>query len=170
MKNYSSVGRDGGFTLIELLTVIVVITILAGLGLGTWFELLTSSRDDERKSDTSSIARYFEKEYTENASSTYPTYPSVNSLNTDVSKLANSGIKEALAVPGSSSSSSLTAATTTASPPAGLTTETYIYQPFLASGAICTNRSEAQPCVRYKLWYLLEQNSTPQVIESKHQQ
>ena len=163
-------GQKDGFTLTEVLVVIVVITILSSIVSVAWFTLLNDARDSERISDTESVARYLEKQYTELASTSYPTYPSTASLATDITGLANSGLKDALVAPNQTGTTNLSVASSTGSPPSGLTVNTYIYQPILANGNLCTARTEAQPCVRFRLWYLLEENSTARVIESRHQQ
>ena len=159
-----------GFTIVELTIVMVVVAILAVISLSTIPGALVSARDSERRSDIQALARYFEKRYKENASTSFPTYSTTTGLNTDVSKLESGGQNLVLRAPGRSTSS-LIAATSTNDQSALVDKNTYIYQPFTSSGALCTVATQASPCVRFKIWYKLEKG-TPlvQVVDSRYQQ
>lgn len=52
-----------GFTLVELMIVLVIMTILLGLGVAMISNLQAQGRDNERKQDTGIIARGLEQYY-----------------------------------------------------------------------------------------------------------
>lgn len=81
--------RNNGFTLLELLVTFVVMVILMGLAIVMLRTTQTSTRDKERESDISVIARGLENRYDRNSILvggsgaeifTAPGYPSVNEI------------------------------------------------------------------------------------------
>ena len=158
-----------GFTIVELLIVISVIGIIMGFVFAYLPGSQLSARDSERKSDTETIARYFEQKYTTEASAMYPTYPSTTSLASAITELTDKGFDEAPIAP-RQDSSSIIAASNTANQNAIVDSSTYIYQPFSPDGSLCTSSSAALPCVRFTLWYQLETDNEVEYIESRHQQ
>lgn len=64
--------HTSGFTIVELLIVIVVIAILAALVLTAFSGVQARARDNERKSDLASVAKFLETYYIDNGA--YPPY------------------------------------------------------------------------------------------------
>lgn len=159
---------EGGLTLVELVTVITIIGILAGLSFAIVRSYQYSGRDAERVSDVESIARVFEISYLRDATSAGPSYPTTSKATTTAgySSLFKGQDLDMTRTPGTTSGTSIVAATSTTHPQAP-TIQQYIYLPLTANGALCNSTSL---CVRFLLYYRLEDSNTVEVIESMHQQ
>lgn len=169
-KNNGASSMQSGFTILELSIVIVLIVILSGIALAYMPKAQIRSRDTERLADVKTLKNYLEQKYTEDASSNYPTYVPTSSLVTTLTSIANSGLRDSIYAP-RSSSVSVSNASSNSDQASIVTISNYIYQPFLSDGSLCTSSSANQPCVRFKLWYKLEENSpSGTYIESLHQQ
>lgn len=161
---------QAGFTILEISVVIVLVVILSGIALAYIPNAQMRSRDSERLADVAALKNYFEQQYVENASSSYPTYVPTTSLASTLTTISNSGLHDSIYAPGSSSAS-VNEASSNNDQTSVVSTSNYIYQPFLSDGSLCTSSSANQPCVRFKLWYKLEENSpNGTFIESLHQQ
>ncbi len=156
-----------GFTIIETLVIVVVISILIGIGAlvdSATRNSYRSARDNERAADISSIKTIFEQYYRNN-NGTYPDTPKVTpaTINAIIPNL------EIVTAPGMSSVSLSSVAVTTALSSGDITSSQYRYQPFTLANALCTNLASAS-CVRYKLYYEKELDGQLVVVESSHQQ
>ncbi len=162
--------RADGFTIIEISVVIVLILVLTALVAASMPQARVRSRDTDRTADVVALKNYFEQRYTEDASAKYPTYPSTTSLMTDLAPLTSSGLRNSAINP-AATDVSVISATTNGDQASAVTTANYVYQPFSPDGSLCTTSSANLPCVRFKLWYKLEEN-TPSAtyLESVHQQ
>lgn len=156
-----------GFSIVELMVVIVLIGTLGLLVAVNWPAALVDARDKERNSDTSAIARYLERRYIKNAQTTFPSYPTTVSIDSELTDTNGSLVADAKLAPGRTVSSIVPAANNAAQTP---TKDQYIYQPLLSTGSLCTSSSDTQPCVRFIIWYRLERSSQIVSIESTHQQ
>ena len=157
-----------GFTIVELTTAIAVFAILITIAWSDVSFYIANARDNERASDSSAIARSFEHYYRSHVSSDgSPTYPDASQIDapSELSQIINA-TDERLVSPGSTSIS--LSATTTTTPPVP-TFNQYIYQPFTKTDVICTD-SDATPCVRFMLYYRIEQSDQVKTTESIHQQ
>ncbi|MFZ1812076.1 MAG: type II secretion system protein [Candidatus Saccharimonadales bacterium] len=162
--------KQQGFSILELAVVIVLIGLLSMLVTAYMPQAQMRSRDTERTSDIATLKNYLEQQYVEKASASYPTYPSTSSLTSDLSALTSGGLLDSTKSPGSNSSSIITASSN-GDQTSVTTKSSYIYQPYLQDGSLCTTSSANQPCVRFKLWYKLEENSpNATFVESLHQQ
>lgn len=161
---------SSGFTITELIISISVIGVLSVMSFVYLPSALQRARNNEKLTDIKSLGRFFEQRYKENASLSYPTYPSSATFSADLSALLNSGLKD-VAIPPGQSTNGVVLATSTADQTSSVTTQNYIYQPFSATGALCANHSASSPCTHYKIWYRLEDDLTPvRVLESRYQQ
>lgn len=159
-----------GFSIIELMISIAIIGVLLLLVFAYFPSTQQRARDQERIADAQTIARYLEQRYREKASTAFPSYPTTTSFASDVPQLISGGFKDASRAPGQSSNS-IVMATSNADLTAAATTQTYIYQPLLTSGALCTAATESNPCARFRIWYKLENGSpTVRLVESRYQQ
>lgn len=161
---------EPGFSMVELVIVIGIISILSTLSLGYIPDALADARDSERRSDVSTIARFFEKTYREQSSASYSTYPSVESFSNDIASLSSGGLNNALIAPRQTALSTIVASSN-GDLSSVVNVNMYIYQPLLNNGSLCQQHTASTPCSRYKLWYQLESGSNPvQVLESRFQQ
>lgn len=161
---------SSGFTIAELIISISVIGVLSVMSFVFLPSALQRARNSEKISDTKSLSRFFEQRYKENASITYPTYPSTATFSTDLNVLLNSGLKDAAIPPGKSTNGVIVASSNTDQTSAVDLGE-YIYQPLSPSGALCTTHSASSPCTHYKIWYRIEDDPSPvRVLESRYQQ
>lgn len=171
--------QEGGFTIVELLIVIVILGVMSALIVFMPDSLQESADSKEQVSDTANIARRLEAGYTaQNIGA--PSYPSTVELLSDISTRTRTMSRtdpEIFKAPGASNSSVIAATTNLTSNPAGSNTPTtsqYIYQPFNASGALCTadpsNASASSQCVRFILYYKNVLTNQVVKIKSMHQQ
>lgn len=159
-----------GFSIIELMISMAIIGILLVLVFAYFPSVQQRARDRERMADVQTIGRYLEQRYREKASTAFPSYPTTLSFATDMPQLISGGFKDASVAPGQSSNS-IVMATSNNDLTSVVTTQTYLYQPLLSNGALCTTASELSPCTRFRLWYKLE-SELPAVrtVESRYQQ
>lgn len=165
--------HEAGFTVIELIIVIVVIGILLTIGISTQFSVLASSRDNERASDTASIARLLESVYT-NQSSDNPSYPYTTDFvnaaagHTAYTATSDAAIFQAPNQPNSSVKAAASPSTPSTTGANAMTPDQYIYQPITASNQLCVN--DTQACVRFNLYYMSEAGKRIYTLTSGHQQ
>ena len=162
--------KSHGFTIIELTIVMALIGILVGISFAFIPTALKKARNSERASDTKTLARFFEQRYKEQASVSYPSYPSTTTFPSEMNVLMNGGLKESAKAPGQTTNS-VTSAVNNGDLTGVATDQGYIYQPFSSNGALCTTSSSNSPCTRFKIWYKTE--ATPpevRVVESRYQQ
>lgn len=166
----NSISNAHGFTIIELSIVIAIISTLAAISFAYIPSAQVNARNSERTSDAKTLARFFEQRYREQASLTYPSYPSTSSFPTEINLLINGGLKESAIAPGQTANSVILAANN-GDLSSVVTIQSYIYQPFSPNGTLCTTSSANSPCTRFKIWYKNEA-TTPEVrvVESRYQQ
>lgn len=169
--------RRAGFTLIELLITISVMVILLTLTVVSLRSSQANARDEERKTDVTTISQqietYYESGTDSSGASVTGEYPSTNIMNTEtlVKQTLRDIDPNALrdpSTPAASPISFIVASNNSVPTLASLNSgATYIYQPLDASGALCT--TAAQECRKFNLFYTLETNATVQSIVSRHQ-
>jgi len=153
-----------GYTLVELMVMVVVITILIA---GTsWIDsgvrsMNRAARDSERSSDVSSVALIFEGYYRDNPTAAGPSYPTTTQVTNSLDTIVEN---PELLTPPTADTPAFTAASSSATQTP--TDMQYIYQPFTTGGVLCTTA----PCVRFTLFYKLENDTAIKTIESRHQQ
>ncbi len=155
-----------GYTLVEVFVVVVVMGVIltSGWALSNGYAAyLQKARDIERETDTSGLARNFERYYRTNASVSGPTYPSTTLVGSSLSTLLDDTDTDLTKAPGQTSSSVVLASTTATQFPS---VNQYIYQPFTSAGTLCT----AAPCVRFVFYYRTEYDNAVQTVESRRQQ
>jgi prepilin-type N-terminal cleavage/methylation domain-containing protein len=160
-----------GFTIVELIIVITIMAILLVLAVVNLRGTQISARDDERKTDTESIALNLEIYYNNSAysASSAIRYPSTGLIGAETTNLPDIDPR-VLTTPGATSSS-LVAATNAVQTVAGVTpqptTAQYVYQPIDGTGALCVGG--ATQCRKFNLYYRLEANNTVYMRMSKNQ-
>ncbi len=168
--NTPSSKTTAGLTVVELLIVMVIIGILAALSFSIYESYRYAGRDAERTSDVEAIARSFEISYLRDIpASGDPTYPNTAQAvdeNTYVDLFSGQD-REVTRAPGVTSGTSIVAATSS-SQPQNPTKDQYIYLPLRADGSLCGGAFA--DCVRFLLYYRLEDGASLRVIESIRQQ
>lgn len=163
--------RRSGFTLIEVLVTITIMAVLLIIAVFVIRGGEANARDNERKTDVSTIAQQLETYYTSGSDTTtvigqYPGLDQVaNNEATTKATLRDLDWKT-LRAPGvadASPMSLIAASTNTAQTP---TTSQYIYQPLTSTGALCTTTSTG--CRKFVIYYALENGGT-QTVMSKNQ-
>ena len=166
-----------GFTVIEVLVVIIVMAILLTLAVVNVRSTQVNARNTERITDVENTALRLESYYDGPASSSSgggSRYPGTNSITL-------SGLKTLfpdfdlnnVRHPNNDDTSTidLVPATNNKETPSEVTpkpdTETYVYQAINTDGTLCTNNA-SQSCRRFNIYYLLEKDSTVQVLKSKN--
>lgn len=155
-----------GFSIVELIIVITVMGILLVLGVVNMRSTQTSARDDERKTDTETIAIQLENFYltgtgTSTEVSTYPTTDLVTNVQVT---LRDADMKNFTAPGAASLATSFVAATTNAAQTP--TTSQYIYQPLQPDGTLCT--TGITDCRTFNVYYRLETDGTVYKVTSKN--
>lgn len=170
--------RSRGFTVIEILVTITIMAILLVVGVVNLRSTQVSARDTERKTDIDSLSLGLEAFYKTgtDGSTAFGRYPST-AIFTDATDdtlqtvLRDTDIKSMIAPGASTATSSFIGATNNTQTTSGVlptpTTSTYLYQPLLADGSLCT--LETLYCQKYNLYYKLEGDSTVYMVTSKHQ-
>jgi prepilin-type N-terminal cleavage/methylation domain-containing protein len=146
-----------GFTIVELLVAIIIIGILATLVAINFTAVLPKARDNERKTETETIASYLETEFQRNGQ-----YPSVATMTGSVSgvQAVLKGIPiDALAAPGVAAGTNSIVSFTVA-PPSSLTTSQYGY--WIPDSGNCTNPATytTTDCATFILAYKKEVGSS----------
>lgn len=166
-------GNEYGFTVVEVTVTIAVITILLSIALFVPSYFLVDSRDAERSSDVESIARRLEQSY--NAQTIgKPAYPHTTKLLSDINGQTGTVSRvtaDTFVSPNESSSSVVAATSTSLTQPLGATAPTvrqYVYQPLTQAGSLCTQSS--QTCVKFNIFYRLENGNSLKYIKSMNQQ
>lgn len=165
-----SLRAASGLTVVELLIVIVLIGLLASLSFSIVQSYQYAGRDAERTSDVESIARSFEISYLRDVPpGGSPTYPNTaQAVNTgDYSDLFRGQGLDATRAPGVTTGTSIVAATTNVQPQ-NPNKDQYIYLPLRGDGSLCG--AVATDCVRFLLYYRLEDGSSLRQVESIRQQ
>lgn len=161
---------SAGLTVVELLIVIVLIGLLASLSFSIVQSYQYAGRDAERTSDVESIARSFEISYLRDVPlSGNPTYPNTTQAvdTSGYSDLFRGQDLNATRAPGVANGTSIVAATSTTQPQ-NPTKDQYIYLPLRGDGSLCG--SAATDCVRFLLYYRLEDETSLRQVESIRQQ
>jgi prepilin-type N-terminal cleavage/methylation domain-containing protein len=161
-----------GFTIVELVIVITIMAILLVISVVNLRGAQANGRDVERKTDIETIALQLENYYTSgnNTTTSVGRYPSTTELiGSETTVLRDLDIKSVEA-PGATSSS-LIAATNNTQTTGGVTPQptinTYIYQPLQLDGSLCT--TSVQECRKFNLYYMLEVDSTINMVTSRNQ-
>lgn len=150
-----------GFTIIELSVVIIAISILVTLTFSSTNGYLEQARDSERVSDVEVIARALERNYRNEAIATGATYPATTVGTTNLATIIEE--IDATIAPDQTANSLVIATSNASQAP---TFSQYVYQPLNADGSLCT----AAPCVRYRVYYRLEESNTVVTRDSLRQQ
>ncbi len=182
--------RGEGFTLIELLITITIMTILMTLAVINALASQLDARDQERKTDVSTIVRGFEVYYMTgnpytvtpkgyypggqeitSAAGTTPPYSNFLEGVGDTSFSApNRTITDSFGIdsnylssaPGSNPDGSYSDAQARTL----LANFPYLYQPLTRSNTFCASYAN---CVKFNMYYLTERDNTVQKIRSKNQ-
>ena len=174
-----------GFTIVELMVTVVVLIILTMLLVTRLVFTQMGGRDQERKTDVTTIATGLEVYY-QNGSPDgaipkgyYPGAAQMNAAATTSVPYQNflDGVSKAtIEAPGRTASTSLGYFAVTGTNPDGsytdaqarsfLATYPYLYQPVQRNNANCVNYTN---CVKFNLYYLEEQTNTVIKIRSKNQ-
>ena len=168
VKTASRDTLEAGLTIIELLIVIAIIGILASLSFSIVSAYRYAGEDAERTSDVESIARAFEISYLRDASAAGASYPNTVRA-TDVAhydSLFQGQSLDSTKAPETANTTSIVAATTNTQPQSPALDQ-YLYLPLTATGALC---SGTEPCVKFILYYRLEDNGSLKTVESIRQQ
>ena len=137
-----------------------------------------NARDTERKTDIESISLGLETFYKTgtDGSTLFGRYPSVAIFTgaTDASLqsyLRDTDIKALIAPGAADAHSSFIGATNNVQTTAGVlptpTSSTYVYQPLKQDGTLCI--TETDYCQKFNLYYVLEVDSSINMVTSKHQ-
>ena len=172
--------HNRGFTLIEVLITITVMVVLLVLAVVSMSDSEARGRDEERKSDTTSIAQLLETYYVSgiDTSPAIGEYPSTDQVDTEaeVVSLLRGIDPNVLRGPSLNGNASMTfaVATTATNPPSPAPTTattaptaSYVYQPLTSTGQLCN--SAAMECRKFNLYYSLEKTAGVQVITSRNQ-
>lgn len=189
--------KSHGFTVVELLVVMIIMAILLTLAIITVRSTQSNARDTERRTDTDNISIVLESFYNTSHTNMYPSehpnttvtkaYPGTYDLwpsspqpeytkNYITTRISNGSLH----APGVDVDSlwSFVAATNNSETTSGVepqpTTSQYVYQPITQSGALCRGVFYVERCVRFSIYYALENASAECpggicVIRSKHQ-
>jgi prepilin-type N-terminal cleavage/methylation domain-containing protein len=157
-----------GFTIIELLIVVAVFTIIAAISVDATGDYQLRARDTERAADARIIASAMERYYRTQPAANGATYPSATTVvtSTNASLMTMAKIvdePEAVTAPNQTSPSIDMATTSGDKTP---TINQYIYQAMNVDGTICNTA----PCVKFELYYRLEDGSVIKSIDSLRQQ
>jgi prepilin-type N-terminal cleavage/methylation domain-containing protein len=170
-----------GFTIVELIITITIMGILLTLAVVNVNATQAKARDDERKTDITSIANNLETFYTTavDASTVFGRYPSLG-LNASLSSLTTNlrdADTKAFMAPGitdpmvSFIASTNTGTAKSIQTAAGVlpqpTKDQYVYQPIKSDGSVCL--SGELDCRKFNLFYRLESDNTVYVTTSKNQ-
>lgn len=151
----------GGFTIAELTLTILIMVILLGMTFGTLSGLDSRAQDAERASDATIITQDMERYYKTQASSTGATYPSTATNATAFAALIDD--VDATIAPAQTTNSIVIATSASAQTPPS---SQYVYQPLNLDGSLCT----ATPCVRFKVYYTLDETGQTVTLNSMRQQ
>lgn len=157
-----------GFTVMEMIIIITAIGVLLTLGVIGLQSSQARSRDNQRSTNATSIANYFENYYSSNFS--YPSLEVTESEDSITTAMPEIDPK-ILRAPGVSSGSSLEPATNTTQTTAGVTplptADQYVYQPLKADGSLCEAISDT--CRTFNLYYRTELDNTVHMVLSRSQ-
>ena len=169
--------RATGFTVVELIITLVIMAVLLVLGVASLRSTSLTSRDEERKTDTSDIALFLETLYSNGTSAhpeykgAYPIVSAVNSTANITAWFADFDAKNLRAPGVNAPTFSITPATNALQAATDVTPQptitTYVYQPIDSSGGLCDTLGS---CRKFNLYYLPEQaGATVQMITSRNQ-
>lgn len=160
-KVTSSHDLERGFTIVELITAIIVLSVLVAVAIDSVVGYQAVARDREREADTGVIVQSIERYYRTHAVAIGATYP--------VPSIGAAGLTtivddtQATSAPAQVATSLVIAGSAGAQTP---TISQYIYQPLNVDDTLCT----AAPCVKFKLYYRLEDDAEIVVRNSLRQQ
>ena len=169
-----------GFTIVELIITITIMGILLTLAVVNVNSTQMKARDNERKADIEAITGHLETFYKVgiDSSTSYYRYPTTTNLINGSSTtgittyLRDADLKSFTAPTSADAVTSFIAATNNTQTAAGVTPQPavgqYVYQPILASGALCTG-SVGTDCRKYNLYYKLESDNVVYMVTSKNQ-
>jgi len=163
--------KSSGFTLIELLVTITIMVVLLTLSVVMLRGGQIDARDEKRTTDATVIAQQMENRYISggNASVGRGSYPPTTTVDTEseVLSVLRDLDKKALRAPDVPDSSPMSFSVASGSGTQTPSINSYIYQPLTASGNIC--QSSGAECVKFKMWYRLEVDSSVKQIQSRNQ-
>lgn len=167
-----------GYTAVELIITISVMGILLVLAFVNLSSSQVRARDEERKGDVETMARYIEAYYSSDsddgrAPGQYPPVAAIASETTIKTALPDIDLA-AVRGPGVSAPAISVVAATNALSGVGSvspqpTIAQYVYQPLAWDGTSWVLCNGVLECRRFSLYYRLEADSTVYVIESKNQ-
>ena len=150
-----------GFTVVELSVVVIILSILATIVIVAIGDYQVQARDGQRTADNEVIVRSLERHYRTQAIAVGASYPATTAGAAGIATIVDQ--PDAVIAPEQATNSVVIATTNAAQTP---TVSQYIYQPLNLNGSLCT----ATPCVRFKMYYRLEQTNTVVTRESMRQQ
>lgn len=152
---------ERGFTIVELVITVLILGILLTVAVGSGLGFQSRAQDAERSSDVDVIVQSLERYYRTQATGTGATYPPSSLSATALAALISD--PDATIAPRQTSNSIAIAASSATQTP---TISQYIYQPLNLDASLCT----ATPCVRYKVYYRIEETNVVVVKSSLRQQ
>lgn len=162
--------RRAGFTVVELIITITIMAILLTVSVVSLRNVQANARDEERKTDITNLAMFFERKYTRDNGSYLPNY--AVSTNAYLESFFFTGVdRRDLRAPGVESPNySLKPATNAVQTTTGVqpqpTINEYVFQPITTTDALCT---ATQACRKFNLYYREETTNTVQMVTSKNQ-
>jgi prepilin-type N-terminal cleavage/methylation domain-containing protein len=160
-----------GFTIVELIIVITVMSILITISTINVFSSRVDARDAEREEDAETIALHLETYFNSGKDgdiappAEYPPTSALSGIDMIHTYLRDID-DNSITTPDNSNpmTSFIAAADNTSQLP---TINQYIYQPLQSDGTLCS--TDAQTCVKFKLYYRREKDNSVQTIKSKNQ-
>ena len=153
--------RKKGFTIIEVCVVILVLAILTGIAGEVVFNYQKGARDSERRADVTVMSQAFEHYYRTQSVAIGVTYPPSTTPAADLASIIQN--QDAVKAPDQSDSSLAIATNASEQYPA---INQYVYQPLNADDTLCSSA----PCIKYKLYFRLEETDEVVVKDSMRQQ
>jgi prepilin-type N-terminal cleavage/methylation domain-containing protein len=153
--------RKKGFTIIELCIVILVLAILTAIAGEAVFNYRKGARDSERRADVTVISQAFEHYYRTQSVAIGVTYPPSTTPVADLVAIIQN--QDAVRAPDQADDSLVIATNSNLQYPG---VNQYVYQPLNADDTLCSSA----PCIKYKLYFRLEETDEVIVKDSMRQQ